>query len=42
MKRLSGMMSVVLGHFFLKEAGIRERLLGAVIMFIGVLFILLS
>lgn len=42
MKRLSGMMSVVLGAVFLKEAGIRERLLGASIMFAGVLFILFS
>ncbi len=40
-KRTSGMISVILGYFFLKEKNIRERLLGTAIMFIGVLFIVL-
>lgn len=40
-KRTSGMISVILGYFFLNEQNIRERLLGSVIMFIGVLFIVL-
>jgi len=42
MKRMSGVISVFLGHFFLQEPNIKERLLGALVMFIGVLFIVLS
>jgi len=42
LKRLSGLVAVLLGHFFLKEPNIRERFLGALIMFLGVLFILLA
>ncbi|MBZ0200627.1 MAG: EamA family transporter, partial [Ignavibacteriaceae bacterium] len=41
LKRMSGMISVFLGYFFLKEANIRQRLLGSVIMFVGVLLIVL-
>jgi uncharacterized membrane protein len=40
-KRLGAVISVFLGYFFLKEKNIRERLLGAAIMVIGVLFITL-
>ncbi|MCU7494954.1 MAG: EamA family transporter [Ignavibacteria bacterium] len=42
LKRTSGMLSVLMGHFFLAEANVRERLLGAFIMFMGVLLILLG
>lgn len=42
MKRLSGIMSVILGHFILKEPGIEKRFLGASIMFAGVLLILFT
>jgi drug/metabolite transporter (DMT)-like permease len=42
LKRTSGMMSIILGHYVLKEPNIRERFLGAAIMFLGVAFILLS
>ncbi|HEX2867956.1 MAG TPA: EamA family transporter [Ignavibacteriales bacterium] len=42
LKRTSGMLSVLLGHFVLGEAKLRERLLGSFIMFAGVLLILLS
>lgn len=42
LKRMSGMLSVFLGYFFLKEENIKERLLGSSVMFAGVLLILLS
>jgi uncharacterized membrane protein len=42
LKRTSGMMSIILGHFVLKEPNIRERFLGAAIMFLGVVLILLA
>ncbi len=42
LKRMSGMLSVFIGHFFLKEENIKERLLGSAVMFAGVLFIVLS
>lgn len=42
LKRTSGMLSVMLGHFVLGEANLRERMLGSFIMFTGVLLILLS
>ncbi|OGU55043.1 MAG: hypothetical protein A2V66_07895 [Ignavibacteria bacterium RBG_13_36_8] len=42
LKRLSGLISVFLGHFALNEPNIRERLLGSIVMFIGVMFILFS
>lgn len=42
LKRLSGVISVFLGYFALNEPNIRERLLGSIVMFIGVLLILLS
>lgn len=42
MKRMSGVISVFLGHFFLKEPNIKERLLGSVVMFTGVLLIVFS
>lgn len=41
MKRTAGMISVLLGYFFLDEKNIRNRLLGAAIMFIGVMLIIL-
>ena len=40
-KRTSGMMSVAFGHIFFSELNVRERLLGAAVMFVGVLFIIL-
>ncbi len=40
LKRLAGMISVFLGHFFLKEVGIKYRLAGAAIMLCGVILIL--
>lgn len=42
LKRTSGMLSVLLGHFILKESGLRERILGSIIMFLGVILILLA
>ncbi|MBN2571557.1 MAG: EamA family transporter [Ignavibacteriales bacterium] len=42
LKRLSGIISVVLGHKFLGEGNIKERIIGATLMFIGVLFIVFS
>lgn len=41
-KRLSAVMSVIWGKLFFKEKGIRERLIGAVIMVLGVVLITLS
>jgi len=41
-KRTSALMSVLFGHLIFKEKDIRERLAGAVIMIVGVLFITLS
>lgn len=41
LKRTAGMITVLLGYFFLKEKNIKERLLGSTIMFLGVLFIVL-
>jgi len=41
-KRTSVIISVIFGHSIFKEKGIKERLLGAIIMVIGVLFITLS
>ena len=35
-KRMSALLSVLFGHFFFKEKGLRERLLGALIMVSGV------
>lgn len=42
LKRMSGVISVMLGHFFLQEANMQKRLLGSSLMFAGVLFIVLS
>lgn len=42
LKRTSGMLSVLIGHFILKEANVRERILGSFIMFAGVLLILFT
>lgn len=42
LKRVSGLIAVFLGHFILKEPNLRERLLGAFLMFLGVLFIVLD
>lgn len=41
-KRTSAVMSVLFGHFIFKEEGVKERVLGAIIMVVGVLFIVLS
>ena len=41
-KRTSAIMSVLFGYFIFKEKGIKERLIGATIMIIGVLLIVLS
>lgn len=41
-KRTSVIMSVLFGYFIFKEKGVKERLTGASIMVIGVLFIALS
>ncbi len=41
LKRLTGLMSVFLGVFFLKEKGVKERMTGALIMFAGVVLIVL-
>ena len=41
-KRLSAVMTVLFGYLIFKERGIRERLMGAVIMVGGVLIITLS
>ena len=41
-KRTSVVMTVLFGYLIFKEKGIKERLVGAVIMVIGVLFIVLS
>jgi drug/metabolite transporter (DMT)-like permease len=38
-KRTSAVMSVVWGHLIFKEGGFKNRLLGATIMFVGVLLI---
>ncbi|MBN2144862.1 MAG: EamA family transporter [Candidatus Aureabacteria bacterium] len=38
-KRTSAVMSVVWGHYIFKEKGIKERLLGVLIMILGVLLI---
>jgi len=40
-KRTSGMLTVLHGHLFFGEKHIKERMLGSVIMFIGVLLIIL-
>jgi uncharacterized membrane protein len=39
LKRTSVLMGVLFGHFIFKEKDIQERLLGAGIMIVGVLFI---
>jgi len=41
-KRTSAIFSSLFGFFFFKEKRVKERLLGAIIMVIGVLFIALS
>jgi len=42
MKRMSALISVVLGSVFLKEPNLRQRLVGAAVMFAGVLLIVFS
>lgn len=42
LKRASGMISVFMGHFFLDEPNVKERLLGSAIMFAGIALILLT
>ncbi|MBA4406664.1 hypothetical protein C0389_05260 [bacterium] len=41
-KRLTGIFSVLIGFYFLKETNIRQRLLGSTIMFAGVLLIIFA
>jgi len=41
-KRTSGLMGVLWGHFHFKEQGARQRLLGAAIMVAGVILITIS
>lgn len=41
-KRTSAILGVMFGYLFFKEKGIRERLLGTVVMLLGVLLITLS
>ena len=41
-KRLSAVFSVLFGYWLFKEKNIKERLLGVIIMVIGVLFISFS
>lgn len=41
-KRISGVISVILGFYFLNEPNVRQRLFGSIVMFIGVLFIIFS
>jgi len=41
LKRMSGMITVFFGAIFFKEQNIREKMLGSLIMFLGVLLILL-
>lgn len=42
MKRMSGVFSVILGNVFLKEANMKQRLLGSAVMLLGVLLIVFS
>ncbi len=42
LKRTSVLISVLLGFFILKERRIKERLIGALVMILGILFITLS
>ncbi|MBN1638159.1 MAG: EamA family transporter [Ignavibacteriales bacterium] len=42
LKRLSGLISVFLGHIYLGEKNIKQRMVGATLMFTGVLLIVLS
>ncbi len=42
LKRLSGLLAVFFGFYFFKESEIKSRLLGAIIMFTGVIFIVLA
>jgi uncharacterized membrane protein len=41
-KRTSAIMSVLLGYFIFREKGIKERLIGVMVMVTGVMFIALS
>ncbi len=42
LKRISGLIAVFLGHFILGEPNLKERVLGAFLMFLGVAFIVLA
>ncbi|MBU1100326.1 MAG: DMT family transporter [Bacteroidetes bacterium] len=42
LKRMSGPIAVVLGHFFLKEPNIKARLIGSLVMVAGVALIVLA
>ncbi|MBN2458903.1 EamA family transporter [Candidatus Woesearchaeota archaeon] len=41
-KRTSTIMSVLFGHFLFKEKGLKERLIGVILMVLGVVLIMLS
>lgn len=41
-KRLSIIFSIIIGHYYFKEAGIKERMSGAIIMIVGFILIILS
>ena len=41
-KRSSIVITVLFGHLFFKERGIKERLMGSILMVLGILFISLS
>jgi drug/metabolite transporter (DMT)-like permease len=42
LKRISGLIAVILGHFILGEPNLKERILGAFLMFLGVALIVLA
>lgn len=41
-KRISSVIAVLLGYYFLNEPNVRQRLFGSIIMFLGVLLIIFS
>ncbi len=41
-KRISSVFAVLLGYYFLNEPNVRQRLLGSMIMFVGVILIIFS
>jgi uncharacterized membrane protein len=41
-KRISSVIAVLLGYYFLNEPNVRQRLFGSIIMFLGVMLIIFS